>query len=66
MRPTYEELRSALEQLVAERALERQVLYDDWTRGSGRFEDESDRRAIERMDRALERCRDLLRRASEG
>ena len=63
MSPSYEELCVALEELVAERTLERQVLYEDWTRGSGRFADESDRRAIRRMDRDLERYRDLLRRA---
>ena len=63
MRPSYEELCAALEELVAERTLERRVLYEDWTRGSGRFADESDRRAIGRMDAELARYRDLLRRA---
>jgi len=64
-RPNCEELRAALEELVAVRGLERDVLHDDWTRGSGLLGDEDDRRAIERMDRDLARYRDLLRRAKD-
>ena len=63
--PSYEELCAAIEELVAVRALERQVLYDDWIRGSGQFAQESDRHAIEQMDRDLARYRELLRRARQ-
>ena len=64
-RPSYEDLCKAIEELVEERALERRILYEDWTAQTGDFADESDRQAIERMDLDLARYRELLHRARQ-
>ena len=62
MRPTCGELCGALEEQVAER----QALHDDWTRGTGRFAEESDRCDMEWLDLQLTRYRYLLFRATQA